>query len=167
MYRINDKAAAIKEIQRYLRVVVGDEIVITPNGIYDDVTRLGVIYLQDKYRLNKSGVVDMRTFDLLYAEYKRIIERESVQKEVGAYGCFPFKPGDLSPFLAVVGEKLACLLDHYGVTHDLLESSYYSLSLSEAVKEIRKIYLLEPNDLLDEELYSRLTVDYNSLALIC
>ena len=89
MYRINDKAAAIKEIQRYLRVVVGDEIVITPNGIYDDVTRLGVIYLQDKYRLNKSGVVDMRTFDLLYAEYKRIIERESVQKEVGAYGCFP------------------------------------------------------------------------------
>ena len=28
MYRINDKAAAIKEIQRYLRVLVGEEIMI-------------------------------------------------------------------------------------------------------------------------------------------
>ena len=126
-----------------------------------------MIDFQDRYGLNKSGVVDMRTFDLLYTEYKRIIERESAQTEVGDYGRFPFKPGDFSPFLAVVGDKIACLLDHYGVTHDLMKSDYYSISLSEAVKEIRKIYLLEPMDLIDEELYSRLAVDYNSLAMIC
>lgn len=163
MYRVNDRVSAIKEIQGYLGAIIVDEPFVAPSGVYDDNTRLAVIKFQEQNGLESDGIVDMITFDLLYAQYRRKIERDKIQRSTNSFVDFPILPGDFTPALAHINKMMSSLLDNYGVTHDLSDGTYYSRAMSEAVKEIRRIYLLEALDLIDEVLYSRMVNDYNSI----
>ena len=74
MYRIYDKAAAIREIQVYLREIADSDIFIAPSGIYDDNTRRAIIDFQSEKGLEITGEVDKATFDLLFSEH--LIKKE-------------------------------------------------------------------------------------------
>jgi hypothetical protein len=62
-----------------------------------------------------------------------------------------------------VNRTLTRLLDHYGYTHNLRESNFYSQNTADAVKILRRIYLLEDKNLIDEELYGRMINDHDSI----
>ena len=163
MYRINDRPAAIERVQNYLRVAGNPEIFVAPTGVYDENTRLSVIDFQEKNGLSTSGIVDRITFEILFSTFVALTERDRIAKAFGSFINFPIIPGSFSDAMIHINRILRSLLNHYGITHDLRESNFYSESTSQAVKEARRIYLLGTADLIDEELYDRMVRDHNSI----
>lgn len=162
MYRINDKAAAIRAIQTYLKALNYNSSVI-PNGVYDDNTRLAILDFQSKNNIAKTGVVDQTTFNLLYAEYVYKLRKQRIRKESGTFTSFPLREGETGQAILHLNEALAVLLDYYGITHRLRRSSFYSKETSAAVNKLQKIYMLPDSNFVDEELYIIMMTDLNSL----
>ena len=65
-----------------------------------------------------------------------------------------------------INTTLAALLDYYGITHRLRASSFYSEETALAVSALRKIYMLDEGDHIDELLYFRMINDYNSQSIL-
>lgn len=164
MYRINDRSAAIESVQRYLRVAGNPDVFVAPTGVFDDNTKLSVIDFQQKNGLDADGVVDKNTFDLLFAAFTFLSERDRIREGLDSFILFPLLPGQHSDPMLHINRTLRRLLDYYGKHHSLRESNFYSGSTSDAVKQIRKIYLLGDKDLIDEELYNRMIKDHDSIA---
>lgn len=162
MYRINDKAAAIRNIQRFLAKISSDRAVV-PSGVYDEDTRLAVIDFQKRMDIAPSGAVDRGTLDMLYAEYISKAKTETLARGVGSFISFPLREGNMDGAVIHLNKTLSDLLDHYGITHRLRSSSFYSSETAEAVRIMRKIYLLPEDTLVDEELYIRMIADHSSL----
>ena len=163
MYRINDRPAAIESVQNYLRTVGNPDIFVAPTGIFDENTRLSVIDFQGRNGLTESGVVDRITFELLFAAFVALTERERIRNTVDSFISFPVLPGSFSDAMIHLNRMLLNLLNHYGVPHNLRYSNFYSENTSRAVKEARRIYLMDSEDLIDEELYARMVSDHNSI----
>jgi peptidoglycan hydrolase-like protein with peptidoglycan-binding domain len=159
MYRINDRASAIKNIQSYLRAIFVGEINIVPNGVYDDKTRLAVLEFQRNNGLEPNGVVDLLTYELLYSSYSE----KQIEDRVGKRIDLPFYPGDYSDEMREINKMLSSLLDYYRIDHRVTENGFYSKETSEAVKNMRKIYLMKDVDLVDEMLYSRMLLEYGTI----
>ncbi len=163
MYRVYDKPEAIRQVQQFLRVVGNPDIFIFPSGIYDENTRLSVLDFQSARELSTSGEVDRITFDKLYAEYVIINERNELNRRLDSFIRFPLNPGDSSSGMMHINRSLARVLDYYGFTHRLRNSSFYSDETVEAVRILRKIYSLDENNIIDEEFYIRLMRDHDSI----
>ena len=165
MYRIDDRQTAIMQVQKFLMALTED-IFIAPSGVFDDNTRLAVIVFQKKFGLEDTGVVDFATFELLYREYAKIVMHGSVNDTVGNFLIFPMQRGDMSEGIFHINTTLAALLDYYGITHRLRASSFYSEETALAVSALRKIYMLDEGDHIDELLYFRMINDYNSQSIL-
>ena len=66
MYHIENTSAAIKELQRLLR--------INQTTVYDQATRDAVLRIQSELGLEKTGIADYHTFTAIvenYQNYKR------------------------------------------------------------------------------------------------
>ncbi|MCI8590688.1 MAG: peptidoglycan-binding protein [Clostridiales bacterium] len=72
MIRVDNYEAAVYEVQKQLRILFRsmDELQyqIIPNGIYDRQTRANVVSYQKGAGLNPTGVVDLITWQRLFAE---------------------------------------------------------------------------------------------------
>ena len=63
-----------------------------------------------------------------------------------------------------INKMLAELLDYYGYTHNLRESSFYSVESEKAIKILSEILGIEYNGAIDEILYMRIIKDHDSIA---
>ena len=163
MYRMNDRAAAIESVQNYLRAVGNPDIFVAPTGIFDENTRLSVIDFQGRNGLRESGVVDRITFELLFAAFVALTERERIRNAFDSFISFPILPGSFSDAMIHINRTLASLLNHYGLSHSLRESNFYSDATAQAVSDIRKIYRMDIKEYIDEELYAAMIRDHNSI----
>lgn len=163
MYRINDKQEAIKRVQEYLRVAGNDDIFVAPTGIFDDNTRNSVIYFQADNNLAVTGEVDRITFDYLFGEYSRKNEKQQLNNRLESFIRFPLLPGQSADGMLHINIMMGRLLDYYRQTHRLRDSNFYSPETSEAVRALRRIYMLPVIDLIDEVLYLRMTRDHDSI----
>lgn len=165
MYRINDKPAAIRAVQEYLRTVGDENIFIFPSGIYDDNTKEAVRKFQSNRNLEPTGEVDRITFDLIFSEHILLTERDNLRRITDSFITFPLYPGRAQRGMTHINRILANLLDYYGFTHRLRGGDFYSLETEEAVRILREIYLLENANLIDEDFYIRITKDHDSIGL--
>ena len=163
MYRINDEQAAIREIQRYLVLIGTPEIPVVTTGIYDDNTRASVTDFQKKNGAVADGVVNRETFEMLYEAFLLQEKINEVNNSIGSFFDFPLKIGDMSEEMFGINTTLARLLDHYGYTHNLRSSRYFSRETARSVAEIRKIYKLTYGEEIDEILYYRMIRDHDSI----
>ena len=160
MYRIYDKAAAIREIQVYLREIADSDIFIAPSGIYDDNTRRAIIDFQSEKGLEITGEVDKATFDLLFSEHLIKKEKNEVPYSL------PMKKGDMNDLLVNINRMMKKVLDYYGFTNRLATSSFYSNETARAVDLLRRVYQLENREEIDEIFYKRLIMDLRSIGRI-
>ena len=165
MYRINDKPAAIRAVQEYMRTVGDKNIFIFPSGIYDDNTRESVRRFQAENNLESTGEVDRITFDLIYSEHVFRTKRDNIRRKTDSFIKFPLYPGSSQRGMSHINRILANLLDYYGFTHRLRIGDFYSPQTEEAVRILRQIYHLDKANMLDEEVYFRLTKDHDSIGL--
>ena len=159
MYRVNDRTSAIKNVQGYLSALFVGEMNIAPNGVYDDKTRLAVLEFQRRNGLVPNGIVDLLTFELLYSSYRE----KQIKDKVGKTPDLPIYPGDYRDEMREINKMLSVLLDYYRIDHSVIENGYYSKETSDAVNKIRKIYLMQGVDIVDDMLYLRMILEYRSI----
>ncbi len=163
MYRIYDTPSAIREVQIYLGMAGNPDIIVVPSGIFDDNTKLSVEDFQRRENLEDTGVVDLETFERLYAAYVRLRDIEELNNKIDSFISLPVMPRQSSRGMAHINSTLARLMDYYGFTHNLRESSFYSTETESAVATLRKIYVLEQKDGIDEVFYIRMIRDHDSI----
>ena len=165
MYRIDDRPEAIRSVQRYLRIAGNPDIFIMPSGVYDENTRLSVMDFQSENQLLPTGIVDYTTFVLLFNRYVYLTEIINLNKKFDSFVSFPLLPGDMNDAMIHLNRTMRRLLNYYGFTSRLNESNFYSNETTRAVDILRSLYMLEPKELIDEELYIRMIRDHNSIGL--
>ena len=161
-----DRSEAIRQVQTFLRVAGDPDIFVAPTGVYDDNTRLSIVEFQTRFSLEPTGVVDYKTFTLLYDEYIFLMNKNVVNDMTDSFIRFPILPGESQAAMTHINRSLARLLDYYGHTHRLQNSSFYSKETSKAINILREIYMLDKNDYIDEEFYYRMIKDHDSIKII-
>lgn len=163
MYDIKDNSSAIKELQKYLGIVERD-FTILQSGIYTDKTRFAVERFQSKNSLPVTGIADKMTFDLIYAEYKRIIEDKRSQKLWKGRINFPLNIGSVGSDIRRASETIYALADYYGIHHVKNTAPAYTLEIAETVAALARIYRI-PSDgkSINEALYETMIQDLRSI----
>ena len=156
MYKMYDKAAAIREIQRYLGKISTTEGYISPSGVYDLKTRDAVLRFQKNNGLRESGIVDLESFNALYNSYQNELEISKMIENIGQNQKPPYLLGDYGDFILSLNKMLADLLSFYGVHHSIRESSYYSKATEDGHLSLRRIFGLSEGA-VDHEFINRLT----------
>ena len=129
MYDLQDKPAAIREVQRYLNLISDNSENKIPrigiDGIYGDETRGAVSKFQELYKLQISGIVDLLTFTAIYEEYERILDesnrREYLITDIG----FPITLGMQGKDVLYINLLLKELSNTYRDIGYIEESKYY------------------------------------------
>lgn len=168
MYRIDDRVATVKEMQRLLRYI-GDSANIQElkevrrNGIYDEPTRNAVMYFQSENALNDSGKIDMDTFYALYDRYLFEKKRTENARLVALSFDLPASYGLLHYDMIDINSMLSYVSEYYFGASDIRINNYFSLNTENAVKELQRSFLLTPDGVINDEFYIRLTEEYDAI----
>ena len=165
MYRLENKAAAVREVQRYLLIVAQKNEAlphITVDGIYSEQTREAVIIYQELYGLRKSGTVDIITFNSLRDEADLILREKELESTVISHSLFPLKIGSSGTDVANLNNALIELSAYYDIQAPR-RGSFYSKETEEAVKKMQRILILEEDGITTVELKARIDKELLSL----
>lgn len=160
MYRLGDERAAIREIQKYLHFisdrVTSDVPRIAIDGIYGDETKEAVMQFQRYAGIKESGAVDFETFNLLFKEYSNAKLLYGGEEYYINEKLFPFKKGDMGREILYIN----LMLDELGKLFTEIPrvdlKPYFSLSTENAVKEMRNVFMLGNEPIVDFFLFDRM-----------
>ena len=161
MYRINDKKAAIKEIQKYL-YVISDAMYdkklprVSITSVFDSETTAAILKYQELNGLKESGIVDYNTFTSLYRDYSSIIKEKSVSDFIVGETPFPLSKGTQSEDVRALHIIINELTDRFDSIENVGYGAYYSTATVNAVKTLRRIFGFEITETVDKQLYERL-----------
>lgn len=162
-YGIDDEAAAIRSLQKRLRVIsTVDERVpeVFIDGIYGEETVAAVTGFQKAYGLEPNGEVDMATHDAINAEYNAILRSREIF--VGSPDFENMKDERMSLGDAFDGvSALQILLRSLGGYDDRFKvelTGIYNEETSEAVKYFQALRGLEQTAAVDRRLWNELAL---------
>lgn len=158
MYFINDKNAAIKEVQKYLHTVsqIHDDIPhVTTDGFYNEETAGAVKEFQRIMELPISGTVDKETFDLLYIEYKNVLYEAEYEKGIFDKSAFPLKLGSNGNDVLYLNTLIRELAVYYKDL-ELPFGDFYSAKTEASVKMLQQYFLMESDGTVSIEMINRL-----------
>ena len=164
MYFITDTPSAIKEIQKYLRELYIEDSII-PSGVYDDKTKELVERFQREHGLSASGSVDVDTFEMIYEEYLRESDKNTLQRENPEL-TFPITRGYGGVEMHRINEVLKESLEYYRLPGIARSGMYFSDDTGISIKEMQRILRIKQSDYIDEEFYIRLMDDHHSQRII-
>lgn len=159
MYRINDKEAAIRELQKCLRVLGYDGLTIVPSGIYDESTRAAVERFQAENGIPKSGAVDYNTHTRMYERHKENLKTKKTSEKLG----LPFLKGAYNEDIREINRCIKKIMDYYGLAHRIQNSAHFSEETERCVVCLRKIFRLPHSKEVDALLLSRIEAEYMSI----
>ncbi len=166
MYHITDKEAAVKEIQRYLYVISDTaypEIPRIPvDGDFDGETRVAVEKFQQLMGIEVTGKVNNETFGLIYEEYLAVTAEKNTDDSIISGDNFPLEEGSHSEDVRALHIIINELKETYTELPFVGTGAFYNRATAEAVRMLRKIYMLTPADSVDKVLYSRLREDLDA-----
>ena len=148
MYELLDKAAAIKEIQKFLFVIsdkVNSDVPrVAIDGIYGEETRNAVLIFQNLYDINGDGTVDRITFDKMYVLYRDALDEDLRRDYIITDNGFPISVGTQNNDVMYIH----LLLNELGKTYRDIErvdikSTFFSERSKRAVKDLEKIFRIE------------------------
>lgn len=147
MYRIDDRDAAIKDVQRLLGV--------NQTGFYDAPTENAVKKVQSIYSYEENGKVDYKTFGIIVAEHN---ERElSTKEEYYLFAPqFPYVLYDIDENIRLINSALNTVLKDYVYEEEFPEGIFFGVSTLNAANFLRKIFGMTLSDEIDERFVNRL-----------
>ena len=168
MYRINDKKAAIKEVQKYLYAIsdaMYDKRIprVSVNGIFDEDTANAIRRYQNLNGLSESGIVDYQTFKSLYWDYSLISIENSISDFIVGETPFPLSRGMQSEDVRALHLMINALCDRFESIENVGTGAYYSSATANAVKSLRKIFGLPLAETVDKQFYDRLRREFLTL----
>ena len=160
MYSLNARKSAIKEIKKYLyfvREYVYPEITKTPiDSVYDKNTASAVKTFQKNVGLDASGEVDFLTFNTLYSTYKNAIDNKTASNYILTDDEFPFMPGNIGEDIRIINMLINQLSLVYSEIESVGNGNYYSKKTEDAVRILRRIFMMQDAEYVDKTLYTRM-----------
>lgn len=167
MARINEREAT-QNIQRYLRQLsfVNNKIPTPPqDGIYDTRTREAVRAFQESVGLPPSGVVDLITWERLFAEYEKSLVRESAPLPLAQFPRlsegYALRAGDESFLVRLIQYALSELETLYPDLGEVRETGVYDEATTEGVKNFQRRVGLAGTGEVDRATWDALASVYN------
>ena len=148
MRNIGDKAAYIKEIQRFLSSVL--KINIRESGVWDENTKTAVRRFKSENGMTADTVVDYETFSLLYSRY-------SEGKDAPARTLVKGDRGDEVLRLNMMLRRVA---GGYSEAATAAESSYFSELTETSIISLKKIFMMDGDGAADAIFLKRLQKEY-------
>ena len=156
MYDIEDRVAALKEVQRLLSV--------NQTGVYDNNTRDAVKIIQAAYSYDNKDEVDYTTFTYILQEYLKR-EAKKVKTDYLFSPKFPYTESDLDENVRLINEALKIVLKDYAYEGNYPDGKYFGVNTINAVNFLRAIFRLTPMNEIDEEFLNRLLLEKNAIEL--
>lgn len=161
MYRLDDKSAAIKNIQRYLKKVLdNNEMQVT--GIFDKATLNLLNEYQRRYGLSITNYVGYEALSLLYDSFLK----KSAEYQINNLN-FPIQKGQASDNIYSINKMISEVLIHYGNFHPYKITRYYSKQTEDDVKRLKIIFGMQDTPSIDIDFYLRLVSEWNSINKFC
>ena len=158
MYLISDNRAAIREIQIYL-TYIANSLPGMPytsiDGIYSDATKAAVAYFQEFEKIDITGMVDVKTFRILYERYNALIGISEEIKNVINDEIYPLKRGDVNENVRRLN-SLTVELSKYFDIPNLSYGDGYDENTVSAVKLLQKTFGLFESGETDTSLEKRI-----------
>lgn len=154
MYWIEDKSAAIKNIQRLLGV--------NQTGFYDTVTKDAVVKIQKSGAREKTGVIDFGTFELIVDEYNKR-KRRYTKENYLFMPRFPYRMNDLGENISMIHKALKPVLLDYIYEGAFPEGAFMNIDTVNAVNFLRKIFDMPLSNEIDEEFLGRLLMEKKAI----
>lgn len=161
MYRIEDKALAIREVQRFLLIISQTEDALPQSpvdGIYGEETREAVKVFQRINSLDETGAVDKFTFDLLFLIATNILAQLDASNKVMQNEKFPLRIGQSGNDVANLNSLLNELSAYYELG-EILNSDFFSRETEYAVKKIQEQLRMEITGTVTELLLEKLRTE--------
>ena len=162
---------AVRNLQRYLRTIsfYDDRITRVPiDGIYDTDTRKAVSEFQATRGLTPIGIVDKKTFDMIFKEFSQIVEANDRSNNINL---FPNAPqnyeaaiGEESSFVAIIQLILRELSIIYDSIPDTQITGIFDQVTEDAIKEFQRLSGLSPTGKVNLQTWNRLIRDFSNYA---
>lgn len=166
----NNEAAAIRNLQRYLRQISYDEESIKAppiDGVFESDTRDALRSFQSLKGLPVTGTADQETWELLYAVYRASLAENSPPRTVAI---FPRTPTNYELVLGNEGAVVMLLqymlneLTHsYSDLGEIPLSGIYDTPTENAVSTFQSHNVLQKNGRVNRETWNQIADQYNSL----
>lgn len=164
MYSIDDKAAAIKEVQKFLSYISqGNDMYphITIDGYYDTETADAVKIFQSEHNIEQTGVVNRETFELLFREYTEYFEISESKKGVFDENIFPLRLGssgnDVSNLNALISE-----LSFYYRDLEAIYGDFFGAKTLKNIKLLQLYFNMMPDGTVSIKMMKRLKDEVNA-----
>lgn len=159
---------AIKNLQTYLRALnFADRTYpeVTVDGIFDSKTKYALIEFQKRNGLNPTGIVDRKTWDMLYGQYLGIMHKNSLPGPIIPFPSYPdsytVKRGEKSFLVSIV----QYLLNEIGTVFNTFEpiaiDGEYGPETEKAVRLFQVTSALKPTGEVDRITWDALSHIYN------
>lgn len=167
MYELLDKKSAIKEIQRFLRVIsdrVNPNIPrVSIDGIYGQETFEAVSVFQEIYGLAKTGTVDRETFELLYLLHDSAIREKNTSNYIITNEGFPLKLGSQGNDVINLHLYITELEKTYADIGSVGKGSYFNTQTQNAVINLEKIFNMKASGEVSAILYQRILTELDAI----
>ena len=157
MYNIENKPEAIKEVQKLLG--------IKKTGNYNIETRDKVLAIQKRFGIPRSGEVNYETFLILVNEYRANHKKNGNTNGLLFSPTFPYTYGDFDENIEYINSLIRDIFTDYMIESKLPYGNFYGYDTEKAVKMLRKIFMLQDIKAIDEELFRRMLVEKDAIAI--
>ena len=159
MYLQNDTASAIRRIQEYLSEIhlyENTSYAVAPDGIYGEETKKAVKQFQIRENLSSTGIVDLLTFEMLRDTAKKYRIENSRDKYLYSKDGFPISLGSHGTDVDVLHALLRAISEYEPDLPPIPRASYFSAETKAAVQYMQRIFLTEPDGMVNAEFFNML-----------
>ena len=162
-YNVDDKHAAIKEVQKFLSYISqeNDEYPhITIDGYYSAETADAVRIFQREQKLEQSGTVNKETFDALFRQYTEYLIKKESLNSVFDESSFPLKLGSFGNDVT----NLNAMISELSIYYRDIESTYGDFFGNETdnnVRLLQKYFDMEVDGTVSTVMMKRLMDEIN------
>lgn len=159
---------AIRNLQTYLRRLsyMDDDMINAPiDGIFEEKTRDAVRQFQRNNDLPVTGIADRQTWDAIYQEYLRELERIALPDPIIPFPSYPvhyrIKSGEESFLVSIVQHMLQELSTLYDTFDGVKINGRYDGVTANAIKDFQLRNSLAPTGEVDKATWNELSRIYN------
>ena len=154
MRTIDDKKAYVKEVQKFLSLVVSGNGIVFFSGYFDTPTVDALARFKAEMGLGDDKTVDLNTYTLLYEAYENAKKGERVT----------LRRGDRDDAVLGLNAMLRAVGKEYSDVTRPKPSAYYSSETEEAVIRLSEIFGMTSEGDADSEFILRLEHEYELLS---
>ncbi len=169
--QLGSRGESVRVLQYFLSYVAAfNEFIpnVTVDGIFGEKTRESVLAFQRNHNLEATGIVDEKTWNEIYADYRSIIANIPIEVAfplTQTYPGFELKQGMRGDSVKAIQEYLNYIALFFKNVPTVAPSGYFGPSTTTAVRRFQNEFGLKTDGIVNEETFNEITTVYTDLRM--